>query len=428
MRRRRPCVHLAFAAVAAAACADAAPPTSPAAGGAPVLSPLLGGVEGAADTKAPGSWKVGMRFVWLSTNGVTQSHPGQMGMRRDPNGKLRDEKGNTWTESSPLGGTSGGVGYTVIDVVGADGDSFVLDLQQHLLPNGPDGPTQHTGSEGLRVHRTGGEFFLHPALLAKVPAVESGSVIVFRGPYETASGVRPSLRSTSVVNGYASSVYDLESGVLLAASYGFVQHRGDVHDPEGWMSKATTLTTGTHRWRGTRTPGRPWASGAMPSWVATARRLTYRGAATAGSPGLPSNSVGLTISFTRKAVGAGWALHERASAYDQSPGIPVIPSVSTFASGTASALGLFVDPAALARLNQGQRLDDDPFLGTTTVDFVGGDPDGRPVVAIGLAGRIQRVQAIYDARDGRLVRHVTTETTPGTNLTNVRDIRLVATD
>ena len=402
-------------------------PGSPSASARPPVHPVFGAVPSAATSSAPDALALGLRIVYFSTNGVSQSHPGKMGMRRDPNGKIKDDKGGTWTQTEFVGGTSGGVGYTVLDVVGRDGASLVLDQRHYLLPSGPQGPASYMGGAALRVHPTGGDFFLHPALLAKVEPVEGGGMVVFRGPFELDGRIRKAIRVTMTTRGYSSNVYDLENGFLLTSAHAYGASQGTILGDDDYFTPASAVSTGTHRFVGTRTPKLPWAAGNAPAWVATTKRLVYRGTGSAQSPGLPATTSGLTTVFTTKEVGPGWAIYDVSSAYETSPGVPVIPSTSTFASGVASCCGLFIDPAVLARLKTGQALDRDPVVGTeTSVEYVGPAPDGRAAVSILVALPNQRTQNVYDVLDGRLRHQIVTERNPGTNITNVRDLRLVS--
>jgi|GEM_PF-2348676 len=419
-----------------AACSEGDAPGAPGAPGAagapagsarPAVHPVFRSVPGAAASNAPDALSLGLRIVYFSTNGVSQSDPGKMGMRRDPNGNIKDDQGGSWTATEFVGGTSGGVGYTVIDVVGRDGASLVLDQRHYLLPSGPQGPASYMGGAALRVHPTGGDFFLHPALLAKVEPVHEEGMVVFRGPFELGGAVRKTLRVTMTTHGYSSNVYDLENGLLLTSAHAYRASQGTILGDDKHFKPASVVTTGTHRFVGTRTPRLPWAAGSAPAWVASTKRLVYRGTGSAQSPGLPATTSGLTTVFTTKEVGRGWAIYDVSSAYETSPGIPVIPSTSTFASGVGSASGLFIDPAVLAKLETGQTLDRDPTIGTeTSVEYVGPAPDGRAAVSILVASPLQRTQSIYDVVDGRLRHQIVTEQNPGTNITNVRDLRLVS--
>ncbi len=316
-------------------------------------------VPGADRAPAYARWTPGLRFAFFSTNAVTQSDPGKMGMRRDPNGKIRDTKGGTWTLTKPVGGSGGGVGYTVVDVVAADAGGLVLDQRLYFLPQGERGPAVFTGSSGLRVPPAGGDFFVHPALLAKVEPSDDEGAHVIHEQFERAGRTHKALRFTANTAGYFSRVYDLESGVLLSETYAYKASQGSFHDDDRHIREATVRTSGTHTFVSARTTSFPWLRGAMPAWVATTRRLVYRGSVVSRAPGFPDGSAGVTATYTLRDVGASHALYDvspptrRATppagdSPDRDP-VRAAPSASGEENRRARSAGtVWIDPASRA--------------------------------------------------------------------------------
>jgi len=405
-------------------------PSGARAGAAPASVPApVRAIPGADRTPAFARWTPGLRFVFFSTNAVTQSDPGKMGMRRDPNGPIHDTKGGRWTLTKPVGGSSGGVGYTVIDVVAADAGGLVLDQRLYFLPQGERGPAVFTGSSGVRVTPAGGDFFVHPALLAKVELTDEGGLHVIHERFERDGRTLTALRYTANTAGYSSRVYDLESGVLLSETYAYKASQGAFNDDDRHIREAAVRTSGTHTFVSARTTSLPWLRGAMPAWVATTRRLVYRGSIVSRAPGLPDGTAGVTSTYTLRDIGASHALYDVSTVGDPQPGIPQLPSVGTFASGAGSSAGLWIDPASLAKLEPGRVLDEDAVLGARThVAGAGRLPDGRAVVTITVDAALQRSERLYDVASGRLLSATVTDPIPGTNLTRITRLDLVAAE
>lgn len=421
---------LAVVAFVATACGDATPP--PARDGAARPDPLAASVPApvralrdAARTSPFAGWTPGLRLAFFSTNAVTQSDPGKMGMRPDPHGDIRDTKGGRWTLTKPVAGSAGGVGYTVVDVVAGDAGGLVLDQRLYFLPQGQRGPAVYTSSSAARVSPAGGDFFVHPALLAKVEPFAEGGTQVIHERFERDGRVLTALRYTSNTAGYSSRAYDLESGVLLTEAYVYKASQGSFADDARYIREATVHTSGTHTFLRARTTSLPWRDGTMPAWVAKTRRLVYRGAVVSRSPGLPDGTAGVTSTYTLRDLGPSHAIYDVSTVGDPQPGIPQLPTVGTFASGVASSGGLWIDPTRLARLEPGRVLDEDPVLGArTTVAGTGRLPDGRAVVTLSVEAPAQRIDRLYDVALGRLLSVTVTEPVAGTTLTRITRLDL----
>lgn len=401
----------------------------------PILpNPLFDRIPGVAQTPGIDWIKPGTRLVFFSTNANTQTNPGSMGMRRDPNGTIVDDKGNRWTmDENSTGETGGGVGFTVIDVVAVDQHVIVLDHRMYFLPNVTRGPAIHVSSQGELVHPTGGDFFLHPRLLAQVPSTDTQTVNIIRQQYDLKGRLFPAMRVTIRNNGLTSSVYDLNSGVLLFCRASQTQSQGQVLDRNGNIVNAGATASGTNTFMSTREANLPWKNSQMPAWVKQTKRLRYAGqmiSRTTTNEGLPDNSTAMSADLVLKETGGNWSLHEMTSEVSTNvAGVANVPSVSVLACGPASFDGVWKDPNILKQLRTGQALDQDQAIGVQmVVEYAGAGNDGRPIVAITSSNEGQKSTSVYDANDGRLIQMVRTEPMQGLPMLRITQLNLVAVE
>jgi len=406
------------------------PPPLPQVQPLPILpSPLFDRIPEARQTPAPDWIKPGTRLVFFSTNAVTQTNPGQMGMRRDPNGKIIDDQGNRWTMTDPTGESGGGVGYTVLDIIASEPGVLVMQSHLYFLPQGTQGPAVLSGNSAVVCHPSGCDFFLHPRLLAQVPTVDAPGINIIRQQYDLNNRRYGAIRVTLSKQGVSSSVYDLTSGVLLFSRSAQQQSQGQVLDPRGNSTNAGATATGTHTFMATRPLNLPWTNSQMPAWVKQAHRLRYAGQMISrpmNETGLGDLSTPVSSEMILKQTGANWSLHELVYNVDTNVGVPNVPSRSEIATGAASIDGVWKDPKFLQQLRSGQPLDQDTTVGTQTiVEYAGAGSDGRAIVAITTTTAQQKSTNVYDAADGKLVQVIRTQSNPGTNLLTITQMNLV---
>jgi hypothetical protein len=156
----------------------------------------------------------------------------------------------------------------------------------------------------------------------------------------------------------------------------------------------------------------PWAGADAPDWVGRVRRMQYQGRQTLFVPGGPPTSLAMSVDVQVKGRGTGWLKFAQTARVGGVMGMP--PSTNTLerVTGTAQFAGLWVPPAALGRLQQGQQLDKDPLSGfTTQVTYRGPNQNGGQVVTISEANNVQRLDYVYDLQTGMLVAHGNTNQT-----------------
>jgi hypothetical protein len=104
----------------------------------------------------------------------------------------------------------------------------------------------------------------------------------------------------------------------------------------------------------------------------------------------------MQVTVTPAQRGNGWVRFTSASVIQSIQGLPPEQGQSTGSSGTATIGGLWIPPQALAGLRQGQVLDQNQQVGTTTsVSAIGGGS-----MMISEVGPLHRIDCAYDLRTG----------------------------
>lgn len=326
-------------------------------------------------------------------------------------------------DSGPLGQTGGQVpgqapsrtggattGYERITVVDVD-DRRCLVLVTTFTRHPLDGMLFLSGSTPRLTSRSGGSCFYHtdPAALAQMPDAESESRLVGRGPFDHNGRQYQALTQVQWnAAEHISATYDLETGHLLF----FRGQTGDLNpqgNPDGQATKPTNVN-----WlnlQGVRQLDHLWNIGApLPPNVAAIQELHYRGVRSesyVGVSDLPPLETAIDRRFGVRERGASWLLLETPP--NPTPGQQAVLNV------LAAGLGYFLPPAALARLQPGQLIDEDTLLGLRTVVA---HVDANTVV-LSETMRSYHGHATYDKRTGLLIR-LESEGSDGSLITRVR--------
>ncbi len=403
------------------------------------VDPLVFAVPGAQQTPAPDWLRPGTRLTFYASSSVRNSDSGKPGIRPDPNGDIIDSNGNRWSLTDPDGvghgqaGSSGGIGWSIVDVIASEPGVLVLQQVDYLLPKGFNNPARQTATAPIISHPSGCKFVLHPRLLAQVPSVHQPDITIFQQGYRHNDRDFNSLRVVATSAGYEMEVYDLASGVLLAAGYRVSGSKGHVVDQHGTIHTSSGTTQANLRFVSSRELPLPWLAQPMqmPAWARQMKRMRYQGHSQLkfqnnhGMGDLPATPVSAEI--TTKQVGSNWSLYETSYAEHRNDGLPVIPATGQQASGPGSLMGVWMDPAALKNLRTGQVLDHDQVTGQQTiVEFAGAGQDGRPVVAITSSTAIQKLTNVYDASDGRIVQMMRVDSFPDVQSQTIITLTLVA--
>jgi len=366
--------------------------------GAPaVAQDALPGINAAA---APPWLKPGVRLTYYQAASLVQG--GFDELVRDEKGRIVNRNnGARYDEIRQQGGTA----YTFLkldiaavadNAVALDDHAYTLDInQQHFLAPVVCGEVVPPGH--------GGDTWVDPRALAKQPDANTDAAMIYRQDYllagTTYHAIVFSLRTATSWN---YSLYDLASGLLLhsaTASLGgghLVGNGGFIEQG----SRDTILTRST--FVSIRQMHVPWANSHLPK-AADGDRFTYQGART-----ISFNGVTTTIPLVLDLVP-----HDRmpdvvamkASVSEYAMGPNAAPLTSTFerVATPNEVLPIFIDPAELDKLQQGQEIDRDPETKyVVSVTFVGKSPHGRDVVAIteSAGNENPSTQFVYDKANG----------------------------
>jgi len=148
----------------------------------------------------------------------------------------------------------------------------------------------------------------------------------------------------------------------------------------------------------------PWATEPLPAWCSRFKVLHYRGTSgIANSPwGGPPAQLGLDVSY--KNSGQGW-LAVDTSGWVMVRGQPSPATKGIILCGRDQYDSFFAGPAALARLQQNQVLDDDPI---TKVRTQVTQADGQSVTITSSSGGIL-VSHTFDVQTGKLLSYNRTD-------------------
>ncbi|MHB0939860.1 MAG: hypothetical protein ACYDCO_25810 [Armatimonadota bacterium] len=338
---------------------------------------------------APPGAVEGLRLMYYS---AAASVPGvHHSYKLDPDGNWVDEKGNRYTQHDEP--SESGHGYTQVDVVALGAREAVLNVTSWgLQPNGMvQAVIPISGASCVSdTPAAGGDYWLHPKALAKAPALSGRGVTIVNMPYNigetTFQAVRFQYEKPDSRTVY---VFDRETGVLLHSN-SMVKNR-----IRTMLTQNTLVNLRQVHW--------PWAKAARPDWLAALHGLQGSGNLYVSIPGTPSMPMPMQATMEVLARGDRWVRY-RQSAGTAVPGMPSAPEVRVLASGPAQLGGLFLPPAGLAGLKDGQVLDEDPTTGTTTRVVSTGMPvDGRTAVVITEQGGAHSMSYAYDKATGMLV-------------------------
>ena len=417
MRRpvRGPLAALAVTLVAAASLArgQAAPnPFSPGGGGGGnPFGPGGGGEMPAAQAKAAPPWaRSGTRMVYFEgaatiANAATRLVPNANGTWTNANGQR--------FQSEDVG-ASGGGGLTVLDVGHDDAGSTSLVFTTYVLGDPATGTMTLSGAPqqgGVGPRFTNSTYYFDPADLARMPDGTVNGVTTIRMPYPMDGHTYRALRViTETDTGGSMNTWDLDTGLLLYASVASVSYGAIPGQTTSTVGAASTSLSITKLLQ-VRNCDLPWADAPAPAWTQQVRRLEYAGNVTTmianGGGVAPPQPFGFACSLGDHG--------EHFLAYQLQ--IANTPGTVSGCCGSASRLGIYLPPRAMGRLQQGQVLDDDKFVGAK---LVVAQADGQRVT-LSEVGKMFRRDVTYDA-NGMMVAARTT--LGGVAATTVIDVQL----
>ena len=334
---------------------------------------------------APAWVKPGVRATWYS---AAASIPGRHhSFYRDDKGGWVDPDGNRYRrEEEP---SASGHGFTEVNTVAMGRGTVVMAIRSYgfSLHTGP--PTLLSSAGGVDVAGCAGDWWVNPSILPQVLQFPSGGgTTILRMPWTIQNRTYQAISiQYKTQNARTLYIFDVASGVLLHTS-------NSLYNP---ASQRTMLSYSSYR--NTRAVQLPWANDYVPNWLATVRSASYSGTYAVHVPGSPVIPLPMSSHVQVTNRGRNWLQFTLTLQMGSALGMPPTRSQSTSVSGHAQVGGLFVSPAGLAKLRQGQVLDRDPLTKVTIqVTGVGG---GR--VTVSEIGQVHRMAYTYDARTGMLV-------------------------
>jgi hypothetical protein len=351
--------------------------------------PFLGG--------GPPDWaSAGTRMTWYGAAASVQSS--YYTYVEDPAGDWEDPATGTRYRRTDEGEmpTAAGHAVTQTDILAVDGSDVILstsmwsiDLETGQLSLIPLGGGRYSGGavDGA---------WVDPDLLALVPSGGTQDLQILRGPYQLGDGSVDAIAFVSRSEGdYASTVFDVDSGVQVASTGRYQAADSPVHgpldDPEGNVQIMFTRLVDV------RERTLPGISAAVPAWVVPGIQLGYAGEATVSNP---FDSSGFSASWpvevvvTLTEVGSTWATFRGTTATDFDGYVDRSES-----SGATGSAGLYwYDPASLASMTEGTMLDDDPI---TSARLSVESADGTSVTLLTEAPGVT-MRATYDVETGVL--------------------------
>ncbi len=343
----------------------------------------------APDAGAPPYWlKEGIRLTYYSS--AASIPPSPYYYYPDENGDWVDQHGNRYNRGDNPG--PAGHGITQLNVACVDGNLAVIQARSYGYSN-VNGPLIPLGTSGYTAPVGQCDWWISPKVLQQTANAESPGMKIMHMPWrQNGKTYKAVAFKRDTQNSHSFSIYDEVTGLLLCSNTSSV-----APDRRQTLAQNKFLDWRTVHW--------PWEKTDAPGWVAATSGLRYRGdydVRIPGSPPLPV-AISATATFGRKA--ARWASYQLQSEIHGSYGMPSTPSTGEMIAGPSIFGGLWVDPAALRRLRQGQTLDQDKVAGTTVqVTQAGG-----ATVQITEFGQQHKMMCTYDANSGVLVQHVQTD-------------------
>lgn len=357
-------------------------------------SPLLG--QFAPDGPAPYWLKEGIRLTYYVASASIPAtahyyYP-------DEHGNYVDDQGNRYNQGDNPG--PAGHGISQMNIACVDGNQAIIQARSYGYTNG-NGPLVSYGTTGYVAPVSSAEWWMSPtALQAMVPSDGPG-MKVLRMPWTVAGKTYKAIAFKQDSRQSRSfSIYDTVTGLLLTTNTSSVAQDGRQN-----LAQIRFMDWRMVRW--------PWADRDAPGWVAQTTMLKYQGTYSMVIPGSPEFPVPLSLTATFKQKARRWASYQIESQINNPYGTPSLPNQVDMIAGPSIFGGLWIDPAALGNLRQGQILDQDRLAGTT-VTVTGSGPAS---VEFTESGQIHRQICTYDRRTGILSRFVVIDDTLHTTQT-----------
>jgi hypothetical protein len=259
---------------------------------------------------------------------------------------------STWQAGQLKQGGAAGGGIGQLTIVAIDGDKVIGVIQSFadLRTMGFPAPVMMqnvNGFAGTLEQYT--DYWIAPSRLATIPNDPNQGSTVAHVSWKTPSGNVDCIQWTEQTpTSYENHVFDASTGLC----YHFATRGAKGAAADGDFLGARDLNL-------------PWANQPPPDWVQTVKVLHYRGSVQNQNAfvNIPTN---VAVDMTVTDRGNGWLMFTDTSQVQVGNSQP-IPGQAIFASGTAQIGGVWIAPAALANLQQGQVIDQDPITQLKTI-------------------------------------------------------------
>jgi hypothetical protein len=355
-------------------------------------------LPGAAQTGAPDWVRPGTRITWYAAgssiaNADFQWQESEDGTWEDP------VTGKRYTQVEAP--TASGEGIFQLDVVAVDGTTVALQWALLGLDRGAGRFFSSTVGGWAAPAAAPDDFWIHPDLLAAVPATDLPDLKLLRGPYSAADGA--TYAALGVLdpdkNAYSSQLFDLASGVLLSTTTRTQGNASPLHAVGQDPPQANTqLTIG--RYLATRQRDAAALALARPDWAQAGATLRYEGSATFVNPLDPMGPAQIwpvELAVTLGDGGPTWMTYA-ATSTQWIGGVPITAAEAGIAGGEGP---WWIAPVALAAVAAGQQLDADPVTGQRLTVGAVDEAAGTVTIASSLPGIASA--STYDRVTGMLV-------------------------
>jgi hypothetical protein len=249
-----------------------------------------------------------------------------------------------------------------LDVTAMPSGAAVVYGTTYLLP---DGSAPRSGGTFTLIGHAGnaGGLWVDPAKLKGAKERNTATGKLFHMSYTIGGHARPAVwMQMASEKGYTCYVYDEATGILL---HDGMASEGKSPEAIGENEAANTanLTLADCTLVSQRVIAYPWTSGA--EWSAPTSALSFSGSTVVPAAGGMKVNLGQEFAMTPEGNGDGWVRYSTTLTTTNSMGAPPTSATSDVVSGLGQFGGVWLPPAALARLTKDQVLDTDTLTGTT---------------------------------------------------------------
>ncbi|SED98139.1 hypothetical protein SAMN05444161_4545 [Rhizobiales bacterium GAS191] len=303
----------------------------------------------------------GMRIIWL---GAASSMPGErQQLEPDPNGGwINKATGQHYHEFETPG--PAGAGYSVMDVLSADPNGFLINFSHFLIHTESGNATTFLTADALPSGPEAiGDFWTSPTRLAGMTDISYGGARILHMPYPLNGH---SYRAVRLQNqngdGWSQTTYDVDSGLLLVSSSTAQGSPVLIRDPNNQLTTGAGSTMMTYgQFISARHTNLPGPGSTYPDAIRKVRAITY-----SGTRGIVMSGTDMQVPPSPAQVrydisaNAGPYLNARMSV----SGVYGAPGSAEDRIVPAGTVGsLWMNPNTLIGYRQGELLDQDPVTG-----------------------------------------------------------------